>query len=90
MHIEDSRYQQDLHKFLSEVKSDTMTMEQWKLKNRKTLGLILWTLSRNVTFNIIKENTTSDLLKTLSNMYKKPSAMKKVYLMRWIFCGSYK
>ena len=38
-------------------------------------------LSKNVTFNIIKEKTTSDLLKALSNMYEKPSSMNKVYLM---------
>ena len=31
-------------------------------------------------FNIIKEKTTPGLLKTLSNMYEKPSAMNKVYL----------
>ena len=35
------------------------------------------TLSRNDVFNIIKEKTTSDLLKALSNMYEKPSAMNK-------------
>ena len=33
-------------------------------------------------FNIVKEKTTSDLLKALSNMYEKPSAMNKIYLMR--------
>ena len=30
----------------------------------------------------MKEKTTSGLLKALSNMYEKPSAMNKVYLMR--------
>ena len=35
--------------------------------------------------NIIKEKTTSDLLKVLSNMYEKPSVMNKVYLMRRLF-----
>ena len=39
-------------------------------------------LSTNVAFNIVKEKTTSGLLKALSNMYEKPSAMNKVYLMR--------
>ena len=50
--------------------------------------LIRLTLSRNVVFNIIKEKTKSDLLKALSNMsnmYEKPSAMNKVYLMRRLF-----
>ena len=67
------------------VKTDTMTMEQGKVKDRQALGLIRLTLSRNVAFNIIKEKTTSDLLKTLSNMYEKLSAMNKVYLMRRLF-----
>ena len=67
------------------VKSDTMTTERWKLKDQQALGLIRLTLSKNVAFNIIKEKTTSDLLKALSNMYKKPSAMNKMYLMRRLF-----
>ena len=40
---------------------------------------------KNVAFNIVKENTTSGLLKALSNMYEKPSAMNTVYLMRKLF-----
>ena len=64
---------------------DTMTTEQWKLKDRKALGMVRLTLSRNVAFNIIKEKTTLDLMKTLSTMYEKPSAMNKVYLMRRLF-----
>ena len=31
------------------------------------------------------KETTSGLLKALSNMYEKPSAMNKVYLMRRLF-----
>ena len=85
MQIEDYLYQKDLHKPLLGVKPDTMTTEQWKLKDRQALGLIRLTLSRNVAFNIIKEKTTSDLLKALSNMYEKLSAMNKVYLMRRLF-----
>ena len=67
------------------VKPDTMTMEQWKLKDRQALGLIRLALSRSVASNIIKEKTTSDLLNVLSNMYEKPSAMNKVYLIRRLF-----
>ena len=62
-----------------------ITEEKWKLKDRQALGLIRLTLSRNVTFNIVKEKTTSGLLKALSNMNEKPSAMNKVYLMRGLF-----
>ena len=85
MQIEDYLYQKDLHEALLGVKTDTMTMEQWKLKDRQALGMIQLTLSRNVAFNIIKEKKTSDLLKALSNMYEKPSIMNKVYLMRRLF-----
>ena len=42
-------------------------------------------LSINVLFNIIKEKTTSILLKALSNMYEKSSTMNKVYLMQMLF-----
>ena len=62
-----------------------MTEENWKLKDRQALGMIRLTLLRNVAFNIVKEKTTSGLLKALSNMYEKPSAMNKVYLMRRLF-----
>lgn len=43
-----------------------MTDEQWKLKDRHTLGMIQLTLS---------ENVASGLLKALSNIYEKPFAM---------------
>ena len=62
-----------------------MTEEKWKLKDRQALGLIRLTLSRNVAFNIVKEKTTSSLLKALSNRYEKPSELNKVYLIHRLF-----
>ena len=85
MQIEDYLYQKDLHEPLTGVKPESMTEEKWKLKDRQDLGLIRLTLSRNGAFNIVKEKTTSGLLKALSNMYEKPSAMNNVYLMRRLF-----
>ena len=85
MQIEDYLYQKDIHEPLTGVKPESMTEEKWKLKDRQALGLIRLTLSRNVEFSIVKEKTTSGLLKELSNMYEKPSAMNKVYLMRRLF-----
>ena len=85
MQIEDYLYQKNLHEPLTGVKPESMTEEKWKLKDRQPLGLIQLTLSRNVEFSIVKEMTTSGLLKALSNMYEKPSAMNKVYLMRRLF-----
>ena len=82
MQIEDYLYQKDLHEPLTGVKQECMMEEKLKLKDRQALGLIRLTLSRNLAFNIVKEKTTSSLLKALSNMYEKPSAMNKVYLMR--------
>ena len=85
MQIEDYLYQKDIHEPLTGVKPESMTEEKWNLKDRQALGLIRLTLSRNVTFNIVKEKTTYSLLKALSNMYEKPSAMNKVHLMRRLF-----
>ena len=70
MQIEDYLYQKDLHESLTGVKPESMTEEKWKLKDRQALELIRLTLSRNVAFNIVKEKTTSGLLKALSNMYE--------------------
>ena len=85
MQIEDYLYQKYLYETLTGVKPESMTEEKLKLKDRRALGLIRLTLSRNVAFNIVKEKTTSGLLKALSNMYEKPSAMNKVYLMCRLF-----
>ena len=38
--IEDYLYQKDLYEPLLGVKPNTMTTEQWKLKDRQALGLI--------------------------------------------------
>ena len=85
MQIEDYLYQKDRHEPLTGFKPESMTEVKWKLKDLQALGLIQLTLSRNVAFNIVKEKTTSDLLKALSNMYEKPSVMNDVYLMRRLF-----
>ena len=39
-------------------------------------------LAKNVVFNIVNEKTTARLIRALSNMYEKPSAANKVYLIR--------
>ena len=65
MQIEDYLYQKDLHEPLTGVKSESMAEEKLKLKDRQALGLIQLTLSRNLAFNILKEKTTSGLLKAL-------------------------
>ena len=42
-------------------------------------------MSRNVAFNIIKENTTIGLMKALASVYEKPTASNKVHLIRRLF-----
>lgn len=37
------------------MKLESMTREEWDLKNWQTLGLIRLTLAKKVAFNIIKE-----------------------------------
>ncbi|GJS42187.1 hypothetical protein Tco_0567230 [Tanacetum coccineum] len=46
------------------------------------MGVVRLCLAKNVACNIVKENTTYDLIKDLSNMYEKPSALNKVFLIR--------
>ena len=41
-------------------------------------------LVRKVTFNILKKKMRADLMKTLSNMYEKPSTFK-INLIRHLF-----
>ena len=54
MQIKDYLYQKYLHEPLTEVKPKSMMEEKWKLKDSQDLGLIRLTLSRNVTFNIVR------------------------------------
>ncbi|KAK2366240.1 putative mitochondrial protein [Trifolium repens] len=85
MQIEDYLYQKGMHEPLTGKKPESMKEEDWKLLDRKALGVIRLTLSRNVAFNIAKEKTTADLMKALESMYEKSSASNKVHLMRRLF-----
>ncbi|RVW93766.1 Retrovirus-related Pol polyprotein from transposon TNT 1-94 [Vitis vinifera] len=60
-------------------------LRQYTWINHKVLGVIRLTLSRSVAHNVVKEKTTTDLMKALSSMYKKPSANNKVHLMKKLF-----
>jgi len=62
-----------------------MRQEEWNLLDRQALGVIKFTLAKDVAFNIVNEKTTADLMKAFSDMYEKSSAAKKVYLMRRLF-----
>ena len=74
MQIEDYLYERKLHLPLL----GTKPAEEWAFLDRQVLGVIRLTLSRSVAHNVVKEKTTTDLMKALSSMYEKPSANNKV------------
>ncbi|GJQ89640.1 retrovirus-related pol polyprotein from transposon TNT 1-94 [Tanacetum coccineum] len=53
--------------------------KQWQ---KTALGAVRLLLVKNVAYNVVNEKTTYDLFKALSNMYEKPSASNKVFLIR--------
>ena len=85
MQIEDYLYGRKLHLPLLGTKPEAMKDEELALLNRQVLGVIRLTLSRFVAHNVVKEKTTTNLIKVLSDMYEKPSANNKVHLMKKLF-----
>ena len=61
-----------MHLLLLGTKLETMKAEEWALLDKQVLGVIRLTLSRSVAHNVIKEKTTTDLMKALFGMYEKP------------------
>ena len=74
MQIEDYLYGRKLHRPLLGTKPEAMKAKECALLDRQVLGIIRLTLSRSVAYNVVKEKTTSALMKALSGMYEKPSA----------------
>uniref|UniRef100_A0A803N665 Retrovirus-related Pol polyprotein from transposon TNT 1-94-like beta-barrel domain-containing protein n=1 Tax=Chenopodium quinoa TaxID=63459 RepID=A0A803N665_CHEQI len=66
MQIEDYLHQRDLYQPLEETKPSAMKEEDWKVLDRKALGVVILSLSRNVAYNVKDEKTTAGLIKTLS------------------------
>ncbi|KAH9294750.1 hypothetical protein KI387_038338, partial [Taxus chinensis] len=62
-----------------------MTDEEWKILDRKALGSIRLSLAASVALNITEAATMVELMKSLANLYEKPSASNKVYLMKKLF-----
>ena len=85
MQIEDYLYRKKLHLPLLGEKPVTKKDDEWTLLDRQVLGVIRLTLSRSVAHNVVKEKTTSNLMKALSGMYEKSSANNKVHLMKKLF-----
>ena len=74
-----------MHLPLLGTKLESMKAEEWALLDRQVLGVIRLTLSRFVAHNVVKEKTTANLMKALSDMYEKSSANNKVHLMKKLF-----
>ncbi|KAH8931055.1 hypothetical protein BDL97_19G002100, partial [Sphagnum fallax] len=70
--MEDYLYQKDLYLRIVEKPKD-MSDEEWVVEYRKALGAIRLSLLKSVTFNIKGQETTTDLMKALSNLYEQPS-----------------
>ena len=87
MQMEDYLYQKDLWKPLEgKTKNQgSMSNDEWDLLDRKTLGSIRLCLAPSVEFNITKEKTIEDLMKTLATLYEKPFSSNKVFLMKHLF-----
>ena len=85
MQIEDYLYGKKLHLPLIGEKPATMKDKEWALLDRPVLGVIRLTLFRFVAHNVVKEKTTTNLMKALSGMYEKPSANNKVHLIKKLF-----
>lgn len=82
MQIEDLLYQKKLHQPLLKNWPESVKAEDWALLDLQALGLIRLSLTKNVAYNIVNERTTFSCFKALSNMYEKPSAVNKVFLIR--------
>uniref|UniRef100_A0A7N2LJ68 Retrovirus-related Pol polyprotein from transposon TNT 1-94 n=1 Tax=Quercus lobata TaxID=97700 RepID=A0A7N2LJ68_QUELO len=70
MQIEDYLYGRKLHLPLLGTKPEAMKAKEWALLDRQVLGVIKLTLSRSVAHNVVKENTTADLMKALSGIWE--------------------
>ena len=85
MQIEDYLDGRQLHLPLLGTKLEAMRAKEWAPLDRQVLGVIRLTPSRSVAHNVVKEKTTTNLIKALSGMYEKRSANNKVHLMKKLF-----
>ncbi|VFQ87479.1 unnamed protein product [Cuscuta campestris] len=81
MQIEDFLVQKDFDVVLGD-KPEKMSDADWASLDRKAMSVIRLSLTNNVAFNILKEKTAKGIMEALSNMYEKPSAANKVFLIR--------
>ncbi|NWD34206.1 retrotransposon gag domain-containing protein, partial [Pseudomonas reactans] len=87
MQLEALLCQKDLDVVLGDKpeKMEKAVEDAWNSKDKKAKAVITLSLERSVAFNIMKETTTRGMTDALTNMYEKPSAANKVFLMRELF-----
>ncbi|VFQ89958.1 unnamed protein product [Cuscuta campestris] len=81
MQIEDLLVQKDLDMVLGD-KPEKMSDANWAGLDWKAMSVIRLSLTKNVAFNILKETIAKGIMEALFNMYEKPSAANKVFLIR--------
>ena len=82
MQIESLLCQNDLDVVFEDEKPEKLSEAEWKKLDKKARACITLSLSEDVAFNVMKETTARGMMDALSNMYEKPSAANKVYLIR--------
>eukprot|EP00253_Pinus_taeda_P020970 PITA_20970 len=87
MKMEHYLYQKNLYlPFGGKKKIPTsMTDEEWNLLDIKALETVQFFLAASATLNISKETMKEGLVKSLAKLYKKHSALNKVFLMKRLF-----
>ena len=73
MQIDDYLYGRKLHLPFLGTKLEVMKAEEWALLDRQVLEVIRLTLSRFVAHNVVKEKTTTDLMKAFPVCMKSRS-----------------
>ncbi|VFQ79644.1 unnamed protein product [Cuscuta campestris] len=81
MQIEDLLVQKDLDVVLGD-KPEKMSDADWASLDRKAMSVIRLSLTKNVAFNILKQTTAKGIMEAMSNIYEKPSAANKVFLIK--------
>jgi len=80
MQITDLLIQKDLDGALGTP--PTPITAAWTTIDKKAMSTIRLALSMNVAYNILEQTTARGIMEALSNMYEKPSAANKVFLIR--------
>nr|GEU76585.1 retrovirus-related Pol polyprotein from transposon TNT 1-94 [Tanacetum cinerariifolium] len=68
MQIEDYLYQKKFYEPLVKAKPTGKKAKDWTLLDRQALGVVKLSLSKNIAYNVVNENTAYDLFKDLFNM----------------------